>query len=202
MNYVQFTKAAAKITKTSSKSRPVLTGVNHTEDYVCATDSHRLLYVTGIYDGAPKVEDITTGALIDGNYPDVRGLLPYEDDYRFQAELDVKSTLAALKAIKSASHAIKQGKSIDDHLIVKLNGTSISFETDAISEVQAGYSTPVITKSDGELTLTINIKYAIEMLEAFKDVEQTVTFNAISAVRPVTITAGNAIYLTLPIRVS
>lgn len=201
MNYLQFTKAAAKITKTASKSRPILTGVNHTEEYVCATDSHRLIYATGIYEGAPKVEDVATGAIIDGNYPDVSRLIPGEDDYTIIAELNVKDTLKVLKTIKDASNAIKVDRNAVDIVFIEM-GTTALFRTHSSSPVQVTYQTPAVLRCKEEVTVALNVKYAIEMFEAFKDVVETVKFNVTSDTRPVTVTAGNALYLTLPIRIN
>lgn len=102
ISYVNFLKHAAKLTGSqSTKSRPVLQGVNHLNSNLIATDSHRLYYAENLYDGSDKNINPKTGELIEGNYPDVTRLLLDPHDATFTVPLDINETLKALKVIES-----------------------------------------------------------------------------------------------------
>ena len=192
-------KHAQKVTKAVSKTRPVLGGVIHRDNYLAVTDSHRLYFAADAYEGAEKNVDPKTGAeLTGGNYPDVSQLIPGLYDAKFSAKINVDTAAKAVKLIESAGNV---GKASD----------LITFETDVIagelifathekSVVDCRY---VAAVGDDPLVfkMTASAKYVSEAFALLKDVGLTeVTFNFFGENRPFTFTGGNLTALILPVR--
>jgi hypothetical protein len=195
--YVSFMKHAQKITKNVDKSRPVLHGVNHKEGTIIVTDSHRLYMATDAYEGATKLINPTTGAEIDGNYPDTSRLVPQPYDAKVSALLHAVDPLKVIKLIETAG---KIGKA-SDLIVFDLTDGVLSLQTDDKTHVDVKFTMGTDIKGDN-FKMTANVKYVAEAFTFLKEAGlNEVQFNFYSNTRPFTFTAGNLTVLILPVRI-
>jgi len=190
-------KHAQKVTKAISKTRPVLGGVIHRDNYLAVTDSHRLYFASDAYEGLEKNVDPKTGAeLTDGNYPDITRLIPESYDAKFSVNINVDRATQAVKLIESAG---KVGKA-SDLIVFKRDIADLVFSTCDKSLVECRYIAG--DNLDGDpFVMTASAKYVAEALALMKDAGFTeVTFNFFGVHRPFTFTGGNLTALILPVR--
>lgn len=201
-SYNKFIKHAEKVTKSASDARPVLKGVHHaTNGDVYATDSHRLYYLSGGYpEGLDFTLDTKTGAHIEGNYPEVTRLFPYEDDAVVTLSIDVKKTYEAVKTLATAEKKINDGG--------KFSLLTFSVGTDCY-EIKSGSTDGDFSGSykiaeydgDGLPNIYINAQYLTEALALLADSgESSATIRLYSPVRPLTIKNSDTTALILPVR--
>lgn len=201
-SYNKFIKHAEKVTKSASDARPVLKGVHHaTNGDVYATDSHRLYYLSGGYpEGLDFTLDTKTGAHIEGNYPEVTRLFPYEDDAVVTLNIDVKKTHEAVKTLATAEKKINDGG--------KFSLLTIGVGTDCY-EIKNGSTDGEFIGSykiaeydgDGLPNIYINAQYLTEALALLTDSgEPTATIRLYSPTRPLTIKNSDTTALILPVR--
>lgn len=193
--YVTFMKHAQKVTKSASKSRPILSAVVHREDYVAVTDSHRLYKATGLYDGDEKQVDPVTGLDVDyGNYPEVERLISEESDAKYTHEIDVHSTYEAIRAIEIANRIDKT-----EFIQVNINGDFIAFKTVDGTAFDVLHTTGNDEKSGEEAF--VSVKYMKEAIHVLKDAKiEKATLHYFGKLRPMQIHAGNFTAIVLPIR--
>ncbi|MHC8516800.1 hypothetical protein [Sporosarcina sp. ITBMC105] len=195
--YVKFMKHAQKVVKSPTcKSRPILGGVLHRDNYVAVTDTHRLYFASDMYEGDEKVECPRTGAQIDGNYPDVLRLIPDSDAAMYTASLDVVTTEKAVKLIENAGKIDKS----TDMIVFEINDEGLAMFTGEGAAVACKYEASN-TYSREPRTMYASAKYVAEALALCKDAGLTqVQFNFYGEARPFTFTGGNLTALILPIR--
>lgn len=189
-------KHAQKVTKAISKTRPVLGGVIHRDNYIAVTDSHRLYFASDAYEGAEKNVDPKTGAeLTDGNYPDISRLIPGLNDAKFTAKINVDTASKAVKLIESAGKVDKAS----DLIVIERDLADLIFATHERSLVECRYIAGDNLEGD-PFVMTASAKYVAEALALMKDAGFTeVTFNFFGENRPFTFTGGNLTALILPI---
>lgn len=197
ISYVKFLKHAAKVTKGVSGARPILTGVCHFEDgSLAVTDSHRLYYATNVIETSKQVvKHPTTGEVIEGNYPEIKRLLPDKDNKRFEVPLNVPETLIALKMMLLVDKKIMVRFTVESHdLMMKVatHSTQVSFNAGGLHDNKKDYS---------EVNCLVNAKYLLEAFEFFKDLGfYQVVLNFYDNNRPITIGMHDVTALVLPIR--
>lgn len=190
-------KYAQKVTKSIGKTRPVLGGVIHRDDYIAVTDSHRLYIATDMYEGDEKnVNPITGVEITEGNYPDLTRLLPYPQDAKFSATINVDTTARATKLIDTAGKIEKA----TDLIVIERRLADLVFATHSDSLLICRYIAG--GSQDGEeFVMTASAKYVAEAFALMKDAGLTeVTFNYFGENRPFTFTGGNLTALILPVR--
>ena len=202
-SYTTFIKHAEKVTKSASSGRPILKGVCHNvEGSVVVTDSHRLYILeNGFKTDVQTVIDPKTGATIDGNYPDTRRLLPYEDDAIVTLEIDVASALAAVKAMFAGHKALNEhSRHITIEFAKGFDARPYLRVGDVDSEFNANYR--LSTEETLELEKTsVQPQYLIDALSLFKDSgEATATLRLYGPARPITIKNHDVTALMLPVR--
>ena len=194
--YVTFMKHAQKVTKTASKSRPILRTVIHREDYVAVTDSHRLYKATDIYEGTEKQVDPITGLEVDkGNYPDVERLIQDASDATHVFNIDVTHAYEAVRAIEVASKVNKA--TADMNLVVGFD--HIEFKTDDRAAFDVSYKAETSSSIVDLETATLDIKYVKEALHVLKDAKvERFSLEYFGKHRPIQIRAGNFVAIVLP----
>lgn len=195
--YVTFMKHAQKVTKAVSKTRPVLGGVIHRDNYIAVTDSHRLYFATDAYEGEEKNVDPKTGAeLTDGNYPDITRWIPEPYDAKFSVKINVDMAAQAVKIIEAAG---KVGKATD-LIVFERDLADLVFATHEKSLVDCRYIAGNNLECE-PFKMTASAKYVAEAMALMKDAGFTeVTFNYFGNMRPFTFTGGNLTALILPVR--
>ena len=196
--YVTFMKHALKVTKSPTcKTRPVLGGVIHRDNYIAVTDSHRLYFASDMYEGEEKNVDPKTGAEItEGNYPDVNRLLPVEGGEKASAKLNVDRITKAIKLIEQAGKIDK----MSDIVSIESDGSTFQFKTDENAQVYCEYFSEYGIEGDS-FTMHASARYLSEGLSLIKEAGfEEATFNFYGSMRPFTIVAGNLTVLILPIR--
>lgn len=201
-SYTTFIKHAEKVTKSASKSRPILTGVHHAANGdVVVTDSHRLYYLTGGYtQGEPFTSVIKTGEHLDGNYPDVNRLIPEDGSAIVMLEIDVAKSLVAIKALQAAEKAINyNGKHLTLQIAVGTDSYVIKAGDDG-SEFTGRY-TLAPYDGDGLPNIHVQAQFLTDALTLFKDAgETTVTLRLYGNMRPLTFKSKDVTALLLPVR--
>lgn len=170
INYLQFMKHAAKVTK-KVDSRPILSGVNHTEegDLVC-TDSHRLYKVHHSLVNAPKntVINPETGEEINfGNYPNTDKLIPCIDEATARAKItDLNKAIKLLKAMQQAGMAEGEKK---DSITVSYDETGIKLDLEKESTVYFGFNFENLIPMKDKIIFSLTyLLEALEMMQAQK----------------------------------
>jgi len=196
--YVTFMKHAQKVTKTASKSRPILGAVIHREDYVAVTDSHRLYKAKDIYEGTEKQIDPTTGLEVDnGNYPDVERLIQDYSDATHVFNIDVTHAYEAVRAIEIASRVNKA--TTDMNLVVGFD--HIELKTDVRAGLDVSYKAETSTSIVDLDTVILDIKYVKEAIHVLKDAKiEKFSLEYYGRTRPIQIRTDNFIALILPKR--
>lgn len=201
--YVTFMKHAQKVAKTVSASRPVLKGVHHAPDgSLVVTDSHRLYLAKGLHTNeAGEITDPKTGAVIEGNYPDVSRLIPDAGDAKYVARIMVDEAVNAFAALLKVNHA--HSKKTDIMTTVTPAGTDDLEFTVSNSILNVTYKPVCVVDGNGD-AMMFNTQYFAESLAMFKDAGVTeVTMRYHGSFRPFTLSAGQddeLLALILPIR--
>lgn len=203
--YVTFLKHAQKVKKTASAGRPILKGVYHAPDgSLAVTDSHRLYFAKNAHSNTESsVVEPKTGAVIEGNYPDVTKLLPDSRDAKYFVRLDVKQAVDAFAVlIKSAQ--VPDRKAIPTVNATVGDGRTLIFDVENIA-MKSQYTAPLVVDGQGD-KMTFNAQYFADALALFKDAGAAeVTMRYYGSTRPFTLTAGaddELLALILPIRTS
>ncbi len=199
--YVTFMKHAQKVTKSPTcKTRPVLGGVIHRDNYVAVTDSHRLYFASEMYEGEEKNVDPKTGAEItEGNYPDVVRLIQDEGNAKHVYTIDVTHAYEVVRAIELAS---KVNKATTDMIIVT-GFDHIEFKTDNSVAFEVSYKASVSTDITNLETTIIYIKYLKEAIHVIKDAKvEKFTLEYFDKLRPIQLRAGNFVAIVLPKRIN
>ena len=202
--YVKFMKHAEKITKAASKDRPVLKGVFHADDgSLAVTDSRRLYFAKNAHTNESNVViDPKTGAIIDGNYPDIKRHIPDPDDAKYTVKLDVKEAVEAFNALLKSNHVRDKKYDITaDAFISKAN--KIVFKVDnGIMHTQ--YKPNAVIDGQNDIITSFNTKYFAEALAMFKGVGvEEVILRNYGSLSPFTLSVGrydDLLALILPIR--
>lgn len=201
--YNTFIKHAEKVTKSVTNSRPILKGVHHAPNGdVSATDSYRLYYLSG---GYPESDGFTldtkTGVHIEGNYPEVTRLFPYEDDAVVTLTVEnVKKAYEATKTLATAEKKINDGGKLTiltigvgvDHYLIKSGSSDTAF-----------YGTYELApyEGDGLSDIHVNAQYLTEALALFADSgEPSIVIRLYGPARPLTIKNSDTTALILPVR--
>lgn len=171
INYLQFMKHAAKVTK-QVDSRPILAGVNHTEegDLVC-TDSHRLYKVHHSLVNAPKnvVINPETGEEVNfGNYPNTDSLIPHLEEATAKAKItDLNKAIKLLKAMQQAGMAEGEKK---DSITVSYDDTgSIKLDLEKETTVFFGFHIENLIPMKDKIIFSLTyLLEALEMMQAQK----------------------------------
>lgn len=201
--YVTFLKHAQKVTKTASASRPILKGVYHAPDgSLAVTDSHRLYFAKNAHSNAePQTIDPKTGAVIDGNYPEVSRLIPESSSAKYTVRLDVKQAIDAFKALLAVNKLDTDAMYPMTTVGITDDGTVAFVAENHV--LSARYEPAAAADGEGE-EMTFNTRYFADALALFKDVGATeVTMRYYGSLRPFTLTAGEddeLLALLLPIR--
>jgi len=197
--YVTFMKHAQKVTKTASKSRPILGVVIHREDYVAVTDSHRLYLATDVYNGEDEKQvDPISGLEVDnGNYPDVTRLIQEPEDAKYSYSIDVLHAFEAVKAIEIAG---KVNKATSDMNIVT-GDEYLKFKTDDKAAFNVSYDVELSPSIVNLETSILDIKYVKEALHVLKDAKiERFSLEYFGKHRPIQVRAGNFVAKILPKR--
>lgn len=197
--YLIFMKHAQKVVRGRAvKTRPVLGGVIHRDNYVAVTDSHRLYYAEDIYDGKDEknVSPITGEEIKEGNYPNVLRILPSFDGARHETDVDVTAFYETIRAIEIVSRI---DKSTD---MLKMN-----FEEDFFSVTTGEEAASSVSHELGErkpeeaASVYASIKYVKEALMLFKEAKiREVAVRFYGNVTPFAIVGGNLTVVITPIR--
>lgn len=196
--YVTFMKHAQKVTKgKAAKTRPILSVVNHRQDCVEVTDSHRAYVVAGVYEGAEKQVDPTTGLDVDhGNYPNIERLIDDKDDARYTHVINVNEAYEAVRAIELADRLSKDG-----YMRIAISGDSLAFEALEKAVFSVKYQPRVSTTTQEEEAVYLDIKYLKEAIHVLKDAKaESFTLGFHGPLRPIQIFAGNFTAIITPIR--
>lgn len=198
--YVTFMKHAKKVAKgPTTKARPVLSTVYHSDKHVAVTDSHRLYVATSIYEGEEKTLDAQTGMEADyGKYPEVERLIPDKANARYTHEVYVTSAYEALRAIEIAGRVNKA----TDLMQIAIGHDLIEFKTDDKTAFDVSYKAGLAKDDDAEI-IKLQTKYVKEALHVLKDAKATtLSVYYYDKNRPLQIEAGNFTAIILPIRQS
>lgn len=202
-SYTTFIKHAEKVTKSASRSRPILKGVCHDVDgSVVATDSHRLYKLeNGFKTDEKTVIEPKTGATIDGNYPDINRLIPEDDDAKVMLTIDVDKTLAAVKALFAAHKKINAQ---NGHITLAFaqaleEGDYYITAGDDKTDFNGVYRLQGSGEIDNEVH--IQAQYLQDALALLKDSgEPKATVRLYGSMRPLTIKNSDVTALILPVR--
>lgn len=198
--YNTFVKHAEKVTKSASNARPILHHAPNGD--VSATDSHRLYYLNG---GYPESDGFTldtkTGVHIEGNYPEVTRLFPYEDDAVVTLTVEnVKKAYEAAKTLSSAEKKINDG----GKLALLSIGVGVGrYLLKSGSYDKAFYGTYGLApyEGDGLSDIHVNAQYLTEALALFVDSgEPSAVIRLYGPTRPLTIKNSDTTTLILPVR--
>lgn len=201
--YVTFLKHAQKVTKTAPASHAILKGVYHAPDgSLAVTDSHRLYFAKNAHSNAePQTIEPKTGAVIDGNYPEVSRLIPESSSAKYTVRLDVKQAIDAFKALLAVNK-------LDTNAMYPMTTVGITDDCTVVfvaeNHVLSARYEPAAADGEGE-EITFNTQYFADALALFKDVGiPEITMRCYGAVRPFTLTAAGGddelLALLLPIR--
>ncbi|EGQ3034900.1 hypothetical protein I0P07_002543, partial [Staphylococcus pseudintermedius] len=84
MTFEQIKKHALKITKKAGDARPVLQLMQLKDNYINATDRHRILRVIHKHDNNimynPKTDEKIENSNMDYSYPDINRVIPIQDE--------------------------------------------------------------------------------------------------------------------------
>lgn len=199
--YVTFMKHAKKVAKgPTTKFRPILSTVYHSDKYVAVTDSHRMYVATDIYSGEEKTLDAQTGQEVDrGKYPDVERLIADSANADYTYDVPVNELYDALRAIEIAGRLNKA----TDLMQIQVNSDLIRFKTDGKTAFDVEYSVGNAVSVSELYTMTLSIKYLKEAVHVLKDAKaENVTIEYFGATRPLQIRAGNFTAIVLPVRTS
>lgn len=204
VNYKQFMKHAEKVAKSSSKGRPIMQGVEHTEDgTLTVTDGHRLHQAYNV--NAPKgviINAITGDEIESGTYPEVTKLLPNEDDAQEVYTIDNKLMLKVLKAMLPAGR-IDGTKGADVQASIKngmltlegMDGLNFNYKIDSL----------INNSDDGAgIDILLDINFLIETVEMYDDMKaENIEIRLYGNIKPLTIKPAGSneiISLILPMR--
>lgn len=204
-SYNIFTKHAEKMLKKVKGSRPVLQGAYHQEDgSVVATDSHRLYKLfNGYQTTEPFIQNLTTGNMIDGNYPDTSKLIPDMDDAKATIQLNVKDTLNAAKAMLTAHKAINTQNT--GHVVLQIieqdNVWNLIAGTES-SPFQASYKLADVPLHGSDVNMAFQGHFLVDALALFKDAgELEINLRYYGNMRPFILESKDVVVLILPVRV-
>lgn len=199
--YIMFINHAKKITRgANTNNRPVLQGVYHAEDYVAATDGHRLYYATDVYDGSEKNVDPDTGHEIDeGNYPNVSNLIPKKGTEVASFELRVDEFYETIRAIEIINRI---GKATDLIQFEHNREDYMRAGTDGSAAAEVVYAIGTFPSEPGDWPKVLaDLKYVKEAFMLYRDAKvEKVTLKFYKENHPFTIEAGNMTALIMPIR--
>lgn len=177
--YKKFMAHAKKLTNSPViEEREVLTGVKHYEDgSLAVTDAHRLYMAYDIHDKGDCLLS-PTGAEVDGKYPDITRLFPYEDDAN-KLTLNVNEMLQGVDFILTSVKAAGKGTK---HYAMKWDEDILSHYYPE-NPVSAKYNLSV--KLPDADPLFSNAQYWLDALKLFKSFGYTeVEFQYHGRVRP------------------
>lgn len=205
--YNIFMKHAEFISKSVSKTRPILSGVlHHADGSLYVTDSHRLYAAKNSHsrtDGAvihPK-----TGEFIDGSYPDVTRLIPNNDPSGVIHIENVKQTLEAVKVLFTAG-GIGLGKVPKNKISIRLSSDDdrkVTLKINKNELFNAEYFLTFADEVDPGFTIDFSAEYFAQALALFKDAGYiSVDMNLYGSLRPFILTVYDKSLqaLILPIR--
>ena len=201
-SYNIFTKHAEKMLKKVSGSRPVLQGAYHQADgSVVATDSHRLYKLHNGYQTEQSfIQNLTTGNMIDGNYPDTSKLIPEAQDAQHSFMVNVKELHDAAKAMLTAHKAVNAPKghitlsftTVEDVCVLKAGSDSDKFQA----------TCNVATIIDVDMNIHFQPSFLIDALALFKDAGETeIKVLTYGNMRPFILESKDVTALILPVRV-
>lgn len=199
VSYVKFMKHAVKVTKSVSEARPVLQGVCHYEDgSLAVTDSHRLYFAKNVQETSKQVvKNPKTGEVINGNYPEIKRLLPSDGSEQFEVILNVPETLTALKMMLLVDKQILVRFVVENHdLMMKVDTrqTLVTFNAGGLDgkKEKTDYS---------DVNAFINGKYLADAFDFFKDLDiPVVIMKYYGNDRMVTFSTNHILALVLPVR--
>ncbi|MEN2464940.1 hypothetical protein [Ornithinibacillus sp. JPR2-1] len=188
ITYNDFMKHAAVVTKNASEQRPVLKGIKHYEDgRLAVTDSHRLYIANGVHSRTDGAVLNPTGKLVEGRYPEVDRLLPYNEPKQ-----EIRMNVKDLYKIADIMYSI--GKLVTKIPLIDLTEDVILFDS---NEVQ------IAIKQDikFEVPLLLNAKYLFDAVKLFQAADcETITLKIYSGVRPILLEGANLQVIILPVR--
>lgn len=193
----QLEKAFKAITKSATKSRPILGCLHVSSDgSAVVTDSHRLLRIDNwAEEGTQEMTlDLQTfRPQIDTSYPDTSRLIPTDFLCTLQIETRDLANFTGLLKIKTDSGLVQIGF---DHE-----------ESTLQAVVDSASSTVPVTKFEGltSFDITLNAKYLLDAIEFFKAYNITrprelVTIGFNSDLTPLVLKQDDATYLVTPVR--
>ncbi|PTY76696.1 hypothetical protein B5V89_17235 [Heyndrickxia sporothermodurans] len=195
ISYEVFMRHAEKVTKNATKinpTRPVLAGVFHHEDgSLVVTDSHRLYKAFGTHHNKDLGSVITPkGKKIEGNYPPVDRLMPYNDPQQ-EIVFEVGELLQAADILYHTGMVAREKVDID-------------FKDKTVAFIFAGVMMGSYTLSKPfKEPFSLNALYLLETMKLFKAAKcETVKVNFYGRNRPLLIEdeTGDLKALILPIR--
>lgn len=222
MNTIELSKelkkhvTAAKPFVSKAKSRPILTATLVDENYIIATDSHRLIRIKHNENiQEPFIHEYKKGDdILDvHSYPDTHRLIPIASH---ATQTFTINTTEWLEAHKNGLVAAKEHDNLNimlkgDALYVfpvlekkgKYNKKERKYEKINVplhEQLSYAYKLDDVTLVDN---ISYNCKYMIEALKVFKKYKHTeVKFHFYSIHRPFLLTAGDIEILILPIRLN
>ena len=204
-SYKIFTKHAEKMLK-KVKSRPVLQGAYHQADgSVVATDSHRLYKLhNGYQTEQPFIQNLTTGNMIDGNYPDTSKLIPEMDDAKCTIQVNVKELLDASKGMLAAHKAINSKAKYGYHLLqmMEQDNKMVLLAGTESDRFHATYNMSDVPLHGSNVNIAFQAQYLIDALALFKDAgESKINIRFYGNIRPFIIESKDVTALILPVRV-
>lgn len=201
-SYMNFMKHAQKVTKTASKSRPMLKGVYHAPDgSLFVTDSYRLYVARNAHaNGSESIVNPKTGEKIEGNFPNCERLLPDPTNALFTLKLPTKKSLDAFNALFKAGQV--EGKGHDAVSVQEGEKNQVIFKAKN-QTMEATYNAGEAVGQIGELTF--DATFVIDALKMFHDAGfLKVEMRYYNEYRPFTLSAGlndELLALITPIRV-
>lgn len=188
ITYKDFMKHAEVVTRSPAiVDRQILKGVKHLEDgSLAVTDSHRLYIATDMHGRTDGAVLDTKGKVIEGNYPEVKRLVPYHEP---EQEITVK-----LKDLITTADIIYSVIGKEGYHVIDLREDSISYQVEDISiniKQEVTFKVP----------LSLNVKYLLDALKLLKSTGcDEITIKFYSRMRPILFEAENVQAIIVPVR--
>lgn len=180
MTFEQIKKHALKITKKAGDTRPVLQLIQLKDNYINATDRHRILRVKHKHDNNimynPKTDEKIENSNMDYSYPDINRVIPIQDENTnviefSEDEIDtILNTLKFYKKIKVKT--VKFDLVLDNkELIYTLNFDKKSTDKHAniAQKLDLTYKLKSVINNKEIETILLNTEYLINAFEFIKD---------------------------------
>lgn len=169
VNYKQFMKHAEKVAKSASNARPILKGVNHSDNgTLTVTDSRRIYQAHNV--NAPKnviLDAITGDEITAGNYPKVADIIPNDSDADKTYAIDTKELKAVLKAMQPVGRV--DGTKTTD-IEIKLFDDSLQLVNKAGIDFSYNIGEP-LGHNETETNLLFNMEFLLEAVELMDDIK-------------------------------